>query len=83
MIPTYSIENLTGGLDVMLQNIMKIGFTATIIILAVWIILSLLIWCFGAKKISEKMIKFGIKNFIITLVLILMILAVPILFNIF
>ncbi len=83
MIPTYSIENLTGGLDVMLQNIMKIGFTATIIILAVWIILSLLIWCFGAKKKSEKMIKFGIKNFIITLVLILMILAVPILFNIF
>ncbi|MCI8518624.1 MAG: hypothetical protein HFJ51_00340 [Clostridia bacterium] len=83
MIPTYNIENLTGGLDIMLQNTMQIGFTASIIILSVWIILSLLIWCFGAKKKSEKMIKFGIRNFIITLVLIIMILAVPILFNMF
>ena len=83
MIPTYNIENITGGLDIMLQNVMRIGFTGSIIILTVWIILSLLIWLFGAQKKSEKAIKFGIKNFIITLVLILMILAVPILFNIF
>lgn len=83
MIPTYNIENLTGGLDIMLQNVMRIGFTVSIIILTVWIISSLLIWRFGAKKKSEKMIKFGIKNFIITLVLIIIILAVPILFNMF
>ena len=26
MIPTYQIENLTGGLDAMFQNVMRIGF---------------------------------------------------------
>lgn len=83
MIPTYNIENITGGLDIMLQNVMRIGFTVSIILLTIWSIVSLLVWCFGAKKKSEKAIKFGIKNFIITLVLILMILSVPILFNIF
>lgn len=83
MIPTYNIENLTGGLDIMFQNVMRIGFTITIIILAIWIIVSLLIWLFGAKKKSEKAIKFGIKNFIISLVLIIIILAIPILFNMF
>lgn len=81
MIPTYNIENLTGGLDIMFQNVMRIGFTITIILLAIWIIFSLLIWLFGAKKKSEKAIKFGIKNFIISLVLIIIILAIPILFN--
>ncbi len=83
MIPTYNIENLTGGLDIMFQNVMRIGFTITIILLAIWIIFSLLIWLFGAKKKSEKAIKFGIKNFIISLVLIIIILAIPILFNMF
>ena len=83
MIPTYNIENLTGGLDIMFQNVMRIGFTITIILLAIWIIVSLLIWLFGAKKKSEKAIKFGIKNFIISLVLIIIILAIPMLFNMF
>lgn len=83
MIPTYNIENLTGGLDIMFQNVMRIGFTITIILLAIWIIFSLLIWLFGARKKSEKAIKFGIKNFIISLVLIFIILAIPILFNMF
>ena len=67
----------------MFQNVMRIGFTITIILLAIWIIFSLLIWLFGAKKKSEKAIKFGIKNFIISLVLIIIILAIPILFNMF
>lgn len=83
MIPTYNIDNLTGGLDIMFQNVMRIGFTISIILLSFWIILSLLIWLFGAKKKSEKAIKFGIKNFIITLVSLIIILVVPILFNIY
>lgn len=83
MIPTYEIENITGGLDIMLQNIMRIGFITAIVLLTIWIIASLLIWLFGAKKKSEKAIKFGIKNSIITLVLIIIILATPVLFNIF
>ena len=60
MIPTYQIENLTGGLDAMFQN----GY-------------------FGAKKKSETAIKFGIKNFIITLVLILIVLTIPVLISMF
>lgn len=83
MIPVYNIDNLTGGLDIMFQNTMRIGFTVTIILLVIWIIASLLIWLFGAKKKSEKAIKFGIRNSIVTLVLIVIILLVPILFNIF
>ncbi len=83
MIQTYNIKNLTGGLDLMFQNIMKISFTVTISILTIWIILSLLIWLFGAKKKSEKAIKFGMKNFGITLLLIVLVLIVPTLFKIF
>lgn len=50
MIPTYQIENLTGGLDAMFQNVMRIGFAVTIILLAIWIVLSLLIWLFRSQK---------------------------------
>ena len=50
MIPTYQIENLTGGLDAMFQNVMKIGFIVTIILLTIWIVLSRLIWLFRSQK---------------------------------
>jgi hypothetical protein len=50
MIPIYEIENITGGLDIMLQNIMRICFTITIILLVIWIIVSLLIWLFRSQK---------------------------------
>ena len=50
MIPTYQIENLTGGLDTMFQNVMRIGFVVTIILLTIWIVLSLLIWLFRSQK---------------------------------
>ena len=83
MIQTYNIQNITGGLDKVFNNFMRISSTAVIILLTIWIIISLLIWLFGAKKKSEKAIKWGIKNFIITLVLIIIILSVPIMFNMF
>lgn len=83
MIQTYNIQNITGGLDKVFNNFMRISFTAVIILLTIWIIISLLIWLFGGKKKSEKAIKWGIKNFIITLVLIIIILSVPIMFNMF
>lgn len=82
MIPIYNVNDLTGGLDIMFQNVMRIGFTITIILLTIWIILSLLVWLFGAKKKSEKAIKFGIKNFIISVVLVIIVLVTPMLFNI-
>ena len=83
MIPTYDVNNLTGNLDIMFQNIMRIGFTISIVLFTIWIIVSLLIWLFQTKKKSEKAIKFGIKNFIITLVLIIITLGIPLLLNVF
>lgn len=50
MIPTYQIENLTGGLDAMFQNVMRMGFVVTIILLTILIVLSLLIWLFRSQK---------------------------------
>lgn len=49
MIPTYDINNLTGNLDVMFQNVMRVAFTISIILLTIWIILSLLIWLFRSQ----------------------------------
>lgn len=83
MIPTYDVNNLTGNLDTVFQNIMKTGFIIAVVLLTIWIVISLLIWLFGGRKKSEKAIKFGIKNFITTLVLILIILAIPVLFSLF
>ena len=50
MIPTYQVENLTGGLDIIFKNIMKVSFLVTIILLTIWIVLSLLIWLFRSQK---------------------------------
>jgi di/tricarboxylate transporter len=50
MIPIYEIENLTGGVDIMFQNVMRIGFIITVILLTIWIIVSLLIWLFRSQK---------------------------------
>ena len=54
MIPTYDLENLTGGLDNVFQNVMRIGFTATIVLLTIWMLLSLLIWLFRSQKEIRK-----------------------------
>lgn len=54
MIPTYDIENLTGGLDAIFQNVMKIGFTIAVILLTVWIVASLLIWLFRSQEKIRK-----------------------------
>ena len=54
MIPTYDIENITGGLDILFQNVMRIGFVIAVSILAFWIILSLFIWLFRSKKEIRK-----------------------------
>jgi len=54
MIPTYDINNLTGNLDVMFQNVMRVAFTISIILLTIWIILSLLIWLFRSQTSIRK-----------------------------
>ena len=50
MIPTYDVNNLTGNLDTMFQNMMKIGFIFSISLLTIWMIVSLLIWLFRSQK---------------------------------
>lgn len=54
MIPTYDVNNLTGNLDTMFQNIMKVGFTITVVLLTIWIIVSLLIWLFRSPEKIRK-----------------------------
>ncbi len=54
LIPTYNVNDLTGNLDVMLQNVMQVGFTTTVILLTVWMITSLIIWLFRSQKEIRK-----------------------------
>ncbi len=63
MIPTYDVNNLTGNLDSMFQNMMKIGFVISIILLTIWIIVSLLIWLFRSQKKIRKSNKIWNKEF--------------------
>lgn len=64
MIPTYDVNNLTGNLDTMFQNMMKIGFVISIVLLTIWIIVSLLIWLFRSQKEIWKSNKIWNKEFI-------------------
>ena len=63
MIPTYNVNNLTGNLDTMFQNMMKIGFGISIVLLTIWIIVSLLIWLFRSQKEVRKSNKIWNKEF--------------------
>ena len=63
MIPTYDVKNLTGNLDIMFQNIMRIGFTISIVLFTIWIIVSLLIWLFRSQKEIWKSNKIWDKEF--------------------
>lgn len=63
MIPTYDVNNLTGNLDIMFQNVMKIGFTISIVLLTFWLIASLLIWLFRSQKEIWKSNKVWNKEF--------------------
>lgn len=63
MIPTYDVNNLTGNLDTMFQNVMKIGFGICIVLLIIWIFVSLLIWLFRSQKEVRKSNKIWNKEF--------------------
>ena len=63
MIPSYDVNNLTGNLDTMFQNMMKIGFGISIVLLTIWIIVSLLIWLFRSQKEVRKSNKIWNKEF--------------------
>ena len=63
MIPIYNIDNLTGGLDTMLQNVMRIGFKTSLITLTIWSIFSLIIWLFRSQEKIRKSYKIWNKEF--------------------
>lgn len=63
MIPTYDIDSITGNLDTMFQNIMKVGFIFSISLLTIWIIVSLIIWLFRSQKEVRKSNKIWNKEF--------------------
>lgn len=50
MIPIYDVNDLTGNLDEVFQNMMQICFSITIVLITIWIIASLLIWLFRSQK---------------------------------
>ena len=63
MIPTYDVDSITGNLDIMFQNIMRIGFIISISLLTIWIFTSLLIWLFRSQKEVRKSNKVWNKEF--------------------
>ena len=63
MIPTYDVNSITGNLDTMFQNIMKIGFIFSISLLTIWMIVSLVIWLFRSQKEVRKSNKVWNKEF--------------------
>ena len=63
MIPTYDIDSITGNLDTMFQNIMKVGFILSISLLTIWMIVSLVIWLFRSQKEVRKSNKVWNKEF--------------------
>ena len=77
MIEPYQLEN--SNLNLMLGNMMENVFFFSIILITIWIFVSLTIWVFGAKVKSEKTIKLGVKNFIMSIGIQICVLAIPIL----
>lgn len=63
MIPTYDVDSITGNLDIMFQNIMKVGFIISISLLTIWIFTSLLIWLFRSQEKVRKSNKIWNKEF--------------------
>ena len=63
MIPTYDVDSITGNLDIMFQNIMRIGFIISISLLTIWIFTSLLIWLFRSQEEVRKSNKIWNKEF--------------------
>lgn len=63
MIPVYDVNNLTGNLDEVFQNLMRISFGISIVILAIFLIVSLLVWLFRSQEKIRKSNKIWNKKF--------------------
>lgn len=74
MIESYNINE--SRLSLMLNNFMEKSFFL-IIIITIWIFFSLITWYIGAKINSEKIIKLGLKNFMLSMVIQIFVLVIP------
>ncbi len=83
MIEPYNLNSNSENLDTMMNSLLEKGFFFLVIVLAILIIVSLIVWFVGAKIKSEKATKMGLRNFILTLILEVFILAIPFIINFF
>ena len=83
MIEPYNLNSNSENLNVMMNGLLEKGFFFILIVLAILIIVSLIVWFVGAKIKSEKATKMGLRNFILTLILEVFILAIPFIINFF
>ena len=83
MIEPYNLNSNSENLDIMMNSLLEKGFFFIVIVLAILIIVSLIVWFVGAKIKSEKATKMGLRNFILTLILEVFILAIPFIINFF
>ena len=83
LIEPYNLNSNSENLDTMMNSLLEKGFFFIVIVLAILIIVSLIVWFVGAKIKSEKATKMGLRNFILTLILEVFILAIPFIINFF
>ena len=83
MIEPYNLNSNSENLNVMMNGLLEKGFFFIVIVLAILIIVSLIVWFVGAKIKSEKATKMGLRNFILTLILEVFILSIPFIINFF
>ena len=83
MIEPYNLNSNSENLNVMMNGLLEKGFFFIVIVLAILIIVSLIVWLVGAKIKSEKATEMGLRNFILTLILEVFILAIPFIITFF
>lgn len=83
LIEPYNLNSNSENLDTMMNSLLEKGFFFIVIVLAILIIVSLIVWFVGAKIKSEKATKMGLRNFILTLILEVFILVIPFIINFF
>ena len=59
MIEPYNLNSNSENLDTMMNSLLEKGFFFLVIVLAILIIVSLIVWFVGAKIKSEKATKMG------------------------
>ena len=59
MIEPYNLNSNSENLDTMMNSLLEKGFFFIVIVLAILIIVSLIVWFVGAKIKSEKATKMG------------------------